>query len=196
MLVIGGGEEAEDKVDKLLRAQARITLVAPQATAGLRRSAERRRISWFARPFHEHDVAGAQLVLLSEPDQALALKLKQLKTRHGFWICALDLPDCSDVFLVSTLMRGPVQVGISTGGGAPLLARRMRKALEAGLDAEFVEFARMLARERAALRDVPKAERTARLARLLSGFAMDVRVSYSEPEGEALVPRSERPERR
>jgi siroheme synthase-like protein len=182
VLVLGGGAEAEDKVEKLLQRGASVTLVSPLASARLMEQAKRGRITWFAREFLPSDVHGTHLVMLTEIDEALAQRLSALRVHSRFWLCALDQPRYSDVYLVSTVMRGPVQIGISTGGLAPLLARRIREALDAGLDGRFVRFARAVARLRADLRGTAREERSRRVSLALNGFAMEVRLSYPAEE--------------
>ena len=179
-LLLGGGDEAEDKYTKLRAAGARVTLVAERTGETLQRAARCGDLIWFARRFTVSDLVGTQLVLLSEQDVELARSLKQHQARHAFWLCAIDQPEYSDFFLVSIVRRGPVQIGISTGGGAPLLARRIRQALEAGLPAGLSEFARSFADLRASLRSLPKPARTQHLEQALQGFAMDVQVRYPE----------------
>ncbi|HEX6243324.1 MAG TPA: bifunctional precorrin-2 dehydrogenase/sirohydrochlorin ferrochelatase [Polyangiales bacterium] len=180
VLLLGGGAEAEDKFAQLRAAGARVTLVAERTGEALRGAAQRGELIWFARRFLTSDLVGAQFVLLTDQDERLALQLKQLKARHAFWLCALDQPQHSDVFMVSIVRRGPLHIAIGTGGGAPLLARRIRQALEAGLPQGLANFARSFADLRASLRHVPKAGRTQRLQQELEGFAMDVHVSYPE----------------
>jgi precorrin-2 dehydrogenase / sirohydrochlorin ferrochelatase len=180
VLVLGGTEESVAKVPKLIAAGARVTLVAPTVDPLLARLARERVIDWYARDFLDHDVQGAQLVMLTEQDPGLARRLRGLS---GFWLCAIDQPAFSDVFLVSSVRSGPLTVSISTGGTAPLLARRIREGLERAFDARFGEFARKFARLRAQLREMPRAERTARLAQALDGFAMDVHVRYPPEDG-------------
>jgi siroheme synthase-like protein len=182
VLLLGGGEEAEDKIGKLLGAGARVTLVAERTGPALERAVRLGRLIWFARHFVPSDLIGVHLVMLTEQDVGLARTLKALQHRHAFWLCAVDQPDYSDLFLVSVVQRGPLQIGISTGGGAPLLARRIRQGLEAGLDARLAEFAHSFADLRATLRALPKAERKARLEQALRGFAIGVQVSYPESD--------------
>lgn len=186
MLVLGGGAEAKDKVERLILRGARVTLVWPEATAQLATLAKRGRITWFVREFQPTDVQGAHLVFLTEQNEALARQLAALRVGSRFWLCALDQPTFSDVYLVSTVMRGPVQIGISTGGFAPSLARTLRKALEKGLDSRFSRFARSIARLRTELRSLSKDERKERLEHALNGFAMELRVSYPPEESQGL----------
>jgi siroheme synthase-like protein len=181
VLLLGGGREAEDKLSKLLEVGARVTLVAEHGGPALQHAVRRDRVLWYMRGFVPSDLLGVHLVMLTEPDQGLARRLKALQQRHTFWLCAVDQPDYSDLFLVSLVRRGPLQIGISTGGGAPLLARRIRQGLEAGLDQRLEEFARSFADLRAELKQLPKLERAHRLEQALHGFAIDVQVSYPEP---------------
>lgn len=177
-LVLGGGDEALAKVALLQKARARVTLVAERAHPELARAARSARLTWFARPFVETDVIGCRLVMLTDLDRALAERLSSLRQRYPFWLCAIDQPEHCDLFMVSSVRRGPLQIGISTGGGAPLLARRLREGLEAGLDSRLAEFARSFADLRARLKALPRVERQRRLEDALRGFALEVRVSY------------------
>lgn len=184
MLVLGGGDEAAQKVPKLLAAGAVVTLVAPSVTAELSRLARVGALRWYVRDFAVSDVAGAHVVMLTELDHERAVALCALARRAHFWLCAIDQPAYSDFFLVSTVVRGPVQIAISTSGKAPLLARRIREALERALDPKFGEFARKFAQLRARLRGTPRAQRSELLERALDGFAMDVRLSYPQTDGQ------------
>lgn len=188
VLVLGGGAEAAEKVPRLLAAGARVTLVSQAAEPALVALAQTGELTWFGRTFLDSDVYGARVVLLTEIDEPCARALRALADRHHFWLCTLDQPAFSDFFLVSTFTRGPVQIAISTGGRAPLLARRLRQALERGLDERFGEFARSFAELRARVRGLTKGARSEVLERALSGFAMEVSLRYPEPEGHAGHP--------
>lgn len=180
VLVLGGGDEAVDKIDKLLCAGARVTVVAPRVLPELTSLATRRVLTWYAREFTDSDLQGVHLVMLTEQDPLLARRLVALKRTYPFWVCAVDQPEHSDIFLVSIVRRGPLQIGISTGGGAPLLARRVRQALEQAFDQGFADFARRLADLRGRLKQLPKEPRKQLLSAALRGFAMDVQVRYPE----------------
>jgi siroheme synthase-like protein len=184
VLVIGGGDEAVQKVPRLLAAGARVTLVAETVDATLSQLARARELGWFARAFTASDVHGAHVVMLTEPCPASAIALRALQAHHPFWLCAIDQPDHADFFLVSVVTSGPVQIAISTSGRAPLLARHLRRALTRGLGPRFGEFARSFAALRARLRALPKGQRTELLERALDGFAMEVHVRYPEGDGQ------------
>jgi len=164
-----------------------VTIVAPQLDEPLARAARTHQVRWFVRDFVPSDVLGAHMVMLTEQDRERATELRALAQTARFWLCAIDQPEFSDFYLVSTLEQGPVQIAISTGGAAPLLARRIRQGLERALDARFGEFARSFAQLRARLRPLPKVERTQLLERALAGFAMEVSLRYPEPDGQGAA---------
>jgi siroheme synthase-like protein len=188
VLVVGGGDEAAQKVPRLLQAGAHVTVVAARVEESLARAAATRALVWFARELAAGDTCGQQIVLLTLLDEALAQALRRLADVERFLLGAIDQPAFSDFFLVSTVTSGPVQIAISTSGRAPLLARRLRQALAVGLDARFGEFARNFAELRARVRGIPKAERSEVLEQALVGFAMEVRLRYPEPDGHADLP--------
>jgi precorrin-2 dehydrogenase / sirohydrochlorin ferrochelatase len=183
VLVIGGTDEATEKVPKLIAAGARVKIVALAVSGELARLARLGALSWYARELADQDVQGAHMVFLTEQDPVLAQRLRALASAGRFLICAIDQPAFSDVYLVSTVRSGPISISISTGGRAPLLARRIRQSLERALGPQFSEFARNFARLRTRLRELPRPERTRLLTQALEGFAMDVRVSYPRQDG-------------
>ncbi len=180
VLIIGGDEEALDKLPKLQQAGAKIAVIAPQVHAQIAGLARRRELVWYARHWAETDLFGQSAVLITSRDAAEAQRLFALRKRYGFMLCAVDVPEFCDFFLMSTVQRGPVQIGITTGGAAPLLARRIRQALEAGMPDDFADFCREFAALRATVAAEPKAERMVALDSALNGFAMEVALRYPE----------------
>jgi len=62
-LVVGAGAVAQEKIESLLRAGAKVLVVAPQATDRVRVWARARKIRWEPRRFQPADLAGAILVV-------------------------------------------------------------------------------------------------------------------------------------
>jgi siroheme synthase-like protein len=184
VVMVGGGPEAADKLPKLRAAGARVEIVA-EAVAEAARAGHLR---WWARTLRPSDLHGADVVVLVDIDPRQAAELRRLKGRYGYLLAAVDQPEVSDFYFVSIVARGPLQIGISTGGSAPLLARVLRQALEAGLDARFSRFVAQMVALRAQLRSLPKGERVRRLGEAFSGFALELRLRYPEGHPEQSQP--------
>lgn len=60
-IVVGGGPIGERKVRALLAGNAKVRLIAPEATDQLQEWANTRRIEWLARPYQQGDLAEAFL---------------------------------------------------------------------------------------------------------------------------------------
>jgi siroheme synthase-like protein len=188
VVVVGGGPEAADKIPKLLGAGARVEVVALTVPESIAAASRARCLRWWARSLCESDLTAADLVLLVDPDPLLARRLRGLKGCYGYMFAAVDQPEVSDFYFVSIVRRGPIQIGISTGGRAPLLARTLRKALEAGLDARFTAFAEQMVALREQYRVLAKPSRIAALSRAFSGFALELRLRYPGETPENVQP--------
>jgi siroheme synthase-like protein len=126
VLVAGAGQVALRKTRGLLRAGARVTVVAPQsdaAFAGLPVRLVRRR-------FRISDLRGAVLVFAATDDRRVNHRIAiAAKARGMFANIADSAAECG--FLVpARVERGGVQVAVSTGGVNPRLAAELRRKLE------------------------------------------------------------------
>jgi precorrin-2 dehydrogenase/sirohydrochlorin ferrochelatase len=190
-LVIGGDGEAVDKAQRLVAAGARVTVLAESVEAPLAALAARGALRWYARAYAPEDARGAKVVVLAPRDEALARALFAQARRDGFWLSAIDQPRYCDFAWVSVTQAGPVQIALSSGGTAPALLKRLRGELERLFDARFAAFAARVAALRGGLEGLSLAQRRARMAEVLDGFAVEARVTYprweSAPDGDRAV---------
>jgi len=135
--VIGGGAVAEGKVDRLLAAGARVTVVSPSLTARLAAWAGESRLRHVARAYAAGDLAGHALAFVAVGDRAVAAAVAEEARRLGIWANAADDPARCDFILPSVLRRGRLVVSVSTGGASPGLARAIREDLEERFTADF-----------------------------------------------------------
>ena len=143
-VVLGGGEEAEHKVDGLLACDARVTLIAAEVTDALRHHVDLGRIEWVERDYQPGDLRGAFLAIAAGFDHELnAAAWQEAEAERVLMNAADDVEHCSYI-AGSVVRRGPLAVAISTGGCAPALAVRLRERLERMLGAEYDLFLRWM----------------------------------------------------
>jgi uroporphyrin-III C-methyltransferase/precorrin-2 dehydrogenase/sirohydrochlorin ferrochelatase len=155
VLLVGGGEAAARKARLLIKAGARITLVAPRAGDELRALAADGTIAWRDRPFAAADAAapGAKALLvvsatgLDEVDRAVS----EAARAAGLPVNVVDRPELSSFITPAIVERDPIVIGISTAGTAPVLARRLRAQIEALLPSRLGALARFAERFRGAV---------------------------------------------
>jgi precorrin-2 dehydrogenase/sirohydrochlorin ferrochelatase len=180
-LVLGGDDEATDKVLRLLDAGAKVTVVNPTLNETLRKLTAAAKILHRGRLFRSTDVQGVTLVinaLRSDPD--FSQSLYDLAVKERFLLCTIDQPQFSTAMLPAVVNRGHLRVAVSTSGVAPALASRLRQDLEQLFNEDFQAFLLWLA----AIRDEtmeaePDAEqRRAKLREAVEGFKLSGTIDY------------------
>ncbi len=130
-LVVGAGNIAAPKIDSLLRAGGRVTVVAPRALPELVARAGAGEFLWLRREFAAGDLEGAFLVIAATDLQAVNHRVaEEARARKVLCNSVDDPPDC-DFFYPSVVRRGDLQIAISTAGKSPALAQRLRQEIDA-----------------------------------------------------------------
>ncbi len=190
-LVLGGDDEAADKVHRLLEAGARVTVVHPSLNDVLRKLTASAKILHRGRRFRATDTEGVVLIINTiRDDPEFSASLFELAQKERFHVWSADQPDVSTVSMPALVSRGHLRIAVSTSGVAPALASRLRQDLERLFDDGFVQFLESLA----ALRDDTKAaepdfeRRRAILREALEGVRLTGSLDYPKtlsPQGTA-----------
>jgi precorrin-2 dehydrogenase / sirohydrochlorin ferrochelatase len=169
-LVVGAGPVAEEKIEGLLRAEADVRVVAPEATRRIRELARRKKIRWDERAFRASDLSGAFLIVAATSSPSLHAQVYRQAKRRGVLCNVVDDPEHCDFYYGSVVRRGMLQIAISTGGLSPALAQRLRKKLEEEFGAEYEEWLKELGkiRKRLFAKKIAPERRRALLHRLAS----------------------------
>ena len=152
VLVVGGGAVGERKVDGLLAAGARVTVLSPRLTTRLSALAGEGRIRHLARAYRVGDLQGYDLVFLAVPDDSVTAAVVAEARARRVWVNAADDPARCDFILPAVLRRGELVVAVTTGGASPALARAIRDRLEPVVTEEYAELTALVAEVRRELR--------------------------------------------
>jgi uroporphyrin-III C-methyltransferase/precorrin-2 dehydrogenase/sirohydrochlorin ferrochelatase len=133
VLVVGGGEVALRKVALLERSGASVFLVAPEVLPELKQRAAEGLMNLAIREFAPADLDGARLVIVATSRRAVNRWIASLSEARGIPVNVVDDREASRFIVPAIIDRDPVLVAISTGGAAPVLARRLRERLEAAI---------------------------------------------------------------
>ena len=184
-VVIGGGAVAERKVRVLIEAGARVTVISPAVTSGLAALAESGRISHWPRPYCPGDLQGAFLAYAATDDETLHATIAREAEAGGVLLNVVDRPQWCTFIVPATVTRGDLTIAVSTGGGSPALARRMRQDLEGALGPEYERALVVLARLRQHLqgRNLSMPERRRILTGLVESELLDC---LRAPDSEAV----------
>ncbi len=171
VLVVGGGAVAERKTEALLHAGARPRVGAPDLTPRLHAWHEAGRIEWVEGRFDAQWLASAWLVVAATDDGTVNRTVATAAEARHVFANVVDDGELSTFHVPAIVERGPLQIAISSGGGAPMLARHLRRQLETLLDDSWASLAELFTRQRQRIRQrFPQpAERRRFFERLLAG---------------------------
>jgi len=129
-LVVGGGDVAFRKVRLLTAAGAVVTIVSPETGPGLVNFAHEKGHPLVVRRFRASDVAGHWLIVSATGDPVAERSVFEAATDAGIFCNAVDdVTNCSYI-TPAIVDRSPIVVAISSGGTAPVLARKLREQIE------------------------------------------------------------------
>ena len=152
VLVIGGGRLALEKVSGLLAAEACVTVVAPTLIEELSELSASGRIEHLAREYRLGDMQGRALVMAAADDPSDNPAWHADARSVGVPLNAADDPSNCDFILPAVVRQPPLTLAVSTGGGSPAMARRVREELSDYLDADTSSLAELVAEVRTDLR--------------------------------------------
>jgi len=147
-VVVGAGTIAESKIESLLAAEARVTVIAPEALPRVVEWAESGEIVWHRRAYQAGDIAGNFLAVAGTSAPAVNRAVFAEATAAGILCNAVDDPPFCDFYFPSVVRRGDLQIAISTAGESPALAQRLRKEINEQLPLDLGEWVMELGRLR------------------------------------------------
>jgi siroheme synthase-like protein len=152
VVVVGGGEIAAGKIDGLLRAGARVRVIAPDVHAVFAEPIRNRKIEWIPREFASGDLAGATLVIAATSAAGVNTSVFREAESRGIMCNAVDDIENCHFYYGSIVQRGDLQIAISTNGKSPALAQRLRQELEQQFGPEYETWLEWLGAARELLR--------------------------------------------
>ena len=139
-VIVGGGKVAERKVQSLLECDAQVRVISPELTSRLWELANNGNIQYKPDKYEPADLYGAFLVISATDREDVNEAISAECRRRNILVNVVDAPAKANFFVPSTIRRGPLSISVSTNGKSPLMARLLRKDLEALYGPDFGDF--------------------------------------------------------
>ena len=154
VLLIGGGEVAERKLDLLLKANAKLTIVSPEFTEYIEDLfGKNKNITPIHDNYKEEYMNNSfSFVIAATNNESLNEDIARQANHKGILVNVVDKPDICDFIFPSILERGPITVAVSTGGSSPVLARLLRTKLETMIPGAYGRLAKIVSDNRIPVR--------------------------------------------
>ena len=190
VLIVGGGAVAVRKARLLLKSSAHIRLLAPdlceEAQALLQQQPS---VTWIQAAYAAEHFGDPVLVIAASDDALLNRQVASQAQSRGVLVNVVDDANSSSVIMGAIVDRSPVVVALSSGGTAPVLARRLRDQIEKLLPAGYGKLAALSGRIRGQVMEaLPEPGRRLRFwESVFDGPAAQKAVSGDVAQAEALL---------
>jgi uroporphyrin-III C-methyltransferase/precorrin-2 dehydrogenase/sirohydrochlorin ferrochelatase len=189
VVLIGGGTVATRKARLLLRAGANLTVVAPEISTELEQQIADHGGVWQQSRYRETDLHGKKLVVAATPDSVTNEQVYRDATALSLPVNVVDAPHLCSFIFPSIVDRDPLLIAISSSGKSPVLARILRRKIEALIPAAYGRLADFAGRFRQLVKQSIPEETPRRLfwEQAMEGALAEQVLAGRDDEAEALL---------
>lgn len=148
VVLVGAGTVATRKARLLLRAGASLTVVAPEITEELEGLLQKHGGNWQNSEYRETDLHGKVLVVAATPFGDVNRLVHADARALNLPVNVVDSPDLCTFIFPAIVDRDPLLIAISSSGQSPVLARLLRRKIEAMVPAAYGALAKFAGRFR------------------------------------------------
>jgi uroporphyrin-III C-methyltransferase/precorrin-2 dehydrogenase/sirohydrochlorin ferrochelatase len=147
-LVVGGGEVAGRKTKQLLRAGARVEVVAPKLGATLSSLFANGELVHLPKEYASEARDIYVLVIAATDNEQVNMQVYKDAHARGIPVNVVDHPESCSFIMPSIIDRSPIVAAVSSAGTSPTLARLLRARLETMIPASYGRLASLCDRYR------------------------------------------------
>jgi precorrin-2 dehydrogenase/sirohydrochlorin ferrochelatase len=141
VIVVGGGEVGERKVQALLRENAKVTVASKDFTdylsnLGKSNTINLKKIKKTSEIINS--ISDFDIIIAATDDEEMNIELNEQARKSKIPICVVDHPELCDFYFPATTDFGNLKIAVSTGGKSPAMASVLRERLEKSVTKEDV----------------------------------------------------------
>jgi uroporphyrin-III C-methyltransferase / precorrin-2 dehydrogenase / sirohydrochlorin ferrochelatase len=129
-LVVGAGEVAARKIDCLVRAGAKITVIAKEISPTVANMIATHSLTVLQKPFLPEDLRVFKLVVCATNHDETNRLVAKVAEQQKILVNVVDNPELCSFIFPAIIDRSPIIAAVSSGGAAPVLARLLRAKIE------------------------------------------------------------------
>ncbi|MCM3601412.1 siroheme synthase [Robertmurraya korlensis] len=153
--VIGGGQIAARKLERLLHSEAVITIISPTIIESILTYVNNGLVHWIQKTFELSDIEDAFYIISATNDPLVSSELQKAVSPHQLVNFADDYSS-SNVIVPSVVRRGKLAIAVTTSGASPSLTKKIKNELEGLYGEEYEEYVEFLMEKRVYIQDSVK----------------------------------------
>lgn len=147
-VIIGGGAVAFRKLKTLLKAGAFVNVVAETVCSEIVSMDGLPKFVCRIGSYRKDDLNNAFLVIAATDNAQINEEIRSDASKMGILVTVADNPTAGDCVFPATLIRGDLQIAISTEGRCPTFAADVRDKIAEQIGVEYIQILDKLAEER------------------------------------------------
>jgi uroporphyrin-III C-methyltransferase/precorrin-2 dehydrogenase/sirohydrochlorin ferrochelatase len=129
-MVVGGGDVAARKIELLLKATPKITIMAEQVSANVLRLIDHYHLTWLAHNYRTGLLANKNLVIAATDDNQVNKAIYNEAEQLNILVNVVDQPELCSYITPAIIDRDPMIIAISSSGSSPVLVRMLREQID------------------------------------------------------------------
>ena len=131
VLVVGGGEIAERKINLIIKANANVEVLARKFSPNVEHLINNKKLKKIEKSLDISSLgSNYSLIIAATDNKQVNKKLFNFAKKNNILINVVDQPELCTCTFGSIVERGDLVIAISTGGSAPVFARNLREKFE------------------------------------------------------------------
>ncbi len=130
ILVVGGGNIASEKLEKLVEFTKEITVITKELNSTSQQLIKEHCLTLWQRPYKKGDIEGFDIVIVAANSIALQKAIYQESRSRHILVNSVDNTDYCDFIFPSYIKRGDLTIAFSTSGASPAFAKHLRRYFE------------------------------------------------------------------
>ena len=131
ILVVGGGNIASEKLEKLVDFTKEITVITKELNSYSQQIIKEHCLTLYQRPYREGDIKGFDIVIVATDSEAMQKAIYEESRNLHILVNSVDNTKYCDFIFPSYIKRGDLTVAFSTSGASPAFAKHLRRYFEA-----------------------------------------------------------------
>ena len=130
VLVVGGGNIATEKLEKLVDFTKEITIIAADVSAEANSLIKEHCLTLYQRRYSEGDIQGFDIVIVATDTVDLHKAIYEESRGSRILVNSVDNTDYCDFIFPSYVKKDDLTIAFSTGGASPAFAKHIRRHFE------------------------------------------------------------------
>lgn len=130
ILLVGAGDIAQRKLEKLLNYTTSISIITKECSSKMIKIIQKHNLLLINRSYEPNDIKEFDIIIAAIDNLDLQKSIYKEAKKYSKLYSCVDFPEYCDFVFPSIIQKGDLQIAFSTGGASPGIAKELRILFE------------------------------------------------------------------